>query len=97
MSGWGDHAVRELKLTTKVQPNSGSHILDSSLAIAHLDAIEHSRMAHFPVQYVHCNVTPGHLEGRDGLQKVPEGVWHTSWHGNQGTEVGDNTELSHQF
>ena len=54
-------------------------------------------MAYFPVQYMHCNVTPGHLKGRDRLQKVSEGVWHTSCHGNQGTEVGDNTELTHQF
>jgi len=31
-------------------------------------------MAYFPVQYMHCNVTPGHLKGRDRLQKVSEGV-----------------------
>ena len=62
-----------------------------------MDDIEQGLMAYFPVQYMHCNVTPGHLTGRDRLQKVSEGVWHTSCHGNQGTEVGDNTELTHQF
>jgi len=62
-----------------------------------VDDSEQGLMAYSPAQYMHCNVTPGHLKGRERLQKVSEQVWHTSCYGNQGTEIGDNTELMHQF
>lgn len=46
------------------------------------------------MQHMDCNVTPGYFEGRDRLYEVTTVLWS---HGDQGTEVGDQGQFTHQL
>ena len=46
------------------------------------------------MQHMDCDVTPGHFEGRNKLEEATTVLWS---HVDQGTEVGDEAQFTHQF